>query len=270
MRRASPCALVVALVSASCGGSPGGPAPTAAAMPEPTPVAPGIPPAGSAAEPASPPAATAAPVAAAPSAPAPEPPPIKPGTSVLHVGDSFVLSGFAQALKTRMKPLGVRYEVKSEQSSYTVTWASKMDELVANTQPHLVIVTLGANEVANTDPPAHAPAIRRIVKAIGNRPCVWVLPPRWRKDTGIFDVIRDNSAPCRFFDTDVHVKDPIARRGDKIHPTPEGGETWAAGFWTWLMAERAPASEAPNPWLLKAPPSDERAPKPVAALGLVR
>jgi hypothetical protein len=186
---------------------------------------------------------------------------------VLHVGDSFVLAGFAQALKTRMKPLGVRYEVRSEQSSYTVTWAAKMDELVANTQPHLVIVTLGANEVANTDPPAHAPAIRRIVKAIGNRPCVWVLPPRWRKDTGIFDVIRDNSAPCRFFDTDVHVKEPIARRGDKIHPTPEGGETWAAGFWGWLMAERAPAGASDNPWTLKPSAPDERAPRPVAAGG---
>ncbi|MEJ7732977.1 MAG: hypothetical protein WKG00_27745 [Polyangiaceae bacterium] len=181
------------------------------------------------------------------------------------MGDSFVLAGFAQALKTRMKPLGVRYEVRSEQSSYTVTWASKMDELVANTQPHLVIVTLGANEVANTDPPAHAPAIRRIVKAIGNRPCVWVLPPRWRKDTGIFDVIRDNSAPCRFFDTDAHVKEPIARRGDKIHPTPEGGETWAAGFWGWLMAERAPAGGSDNPWTLKPAAPDERAPRPLAA-----
>lgn len=262
MRSAIALLSALVLAAAACGGPPPGAAPTAAAMPEPAGAsAPAVTATPEPASPVAPPTASSA----APAAPEPEPPPIKAGTSVLHIGDSFVLAGFAQALKARMKPLGVRYEVRSEQSSYTVTWASKMDQLVANTQPHLVIVTLGANEVANTDPPAHAPAIRRIVKAIGNRPCVWVLPPRWRKDTGIFDVIRDNSAPCRFFDTDVHVKEPIARRGDKIHPTPEGGETWAAGFWAWLMAERAPAGSSDNPWTLKPPAPDERTPRPAAA-----
>src|SRR5262245_18599823 len=49
--------------------------------------------------------------------------PIPPNTAVLHIGDSFVLAGFSQALKPRMKAIGARYEVRSEQSSYTVTWA---------------------------------------------------------------------------------------------------------------------------------------------------
>src|SRR5262249_5473361 len=154
-------------------------------------------------------------------------PPIPPNTAVLHIGDSFALAGFAQALRPRMKALGVRYEVKSEQASYTTTWASKMELLVANFQPDLVIITLGANEVSNTDPPAHAYAVRRIVKGIAGRPCVWVAPPLWRKDTGILDVIRENSAPCRFFDTDAIVTTPIAKQRDKIHPNAEGGATWA-------------------------------------------
>src|SRR5262249_24881388 len=110
--------------------------------------------------------------------------PIPPNTAVLHIGDSFALAGFAQALRPPMKALGVRFEVKSEQASYTTPWAGKMELLVANFRPDLVIITLGANEVANTDPPAHAYAVRRIVKSIGGRPCVWVAPPLWRKDTG--------------------------------------------------------------------------------------
>ncbi|MEZ4311005.1 MAG: SGNH/GDSL hydrolase family protein [Polyangiaceae bacterium] len=202
----------------------------------------------------------------APPLPPPQPPPIPPNTAVLHIGDSFLLAGFAQALKPRMKELGVRYEVKSEQSSFTVTWAPKMELTVANTQPDLVIINLGANEMSNTDPPAHAPAVRRIVKSIGDRPCVWVSPPSWRKDTGILDVIRENSAPCRFFDSDEHVKEPIPRQSDKIHPNAEGGAIWAAAFWKWLQEQRAPAepvvegAKKPSPWKLKpAPPEEHQA-----------
>ncbi|MBK8259108.1 MAG: SGNH/GDSL hydrolase family protein [Polyangiaceae bacterium] len=186
---------------------------------------------------------------------------------MLNIGDSFLLAGFAQALKPKMKELGVRYEVKSEQSSFTVTWAAKMELTVANTQPDLVIINLGANEMSNTDPPAHAPAIRRIVKAIGGRPCVWVSPPSWHKDTGILDVIRENSAPCRFFDSDELVKQPIPRQSDKIHPNPEGGALWADTFWKWLQEQRAPqvavpeGTKPPSPWTLKPSPPEEHQPK---------
>jgi hypothetical protein len=192
-------------------------------------------------------------VAPPPATPA-EPPAIPPGTAVLHIGDSFALAGFAKALKPRMKALGVRYEVRAETSSFTTTWSGKIELLVANTQPDLVIINLGANEVANIDPAAHAPAVRHIVSAIGGRPCVWVSPPSWRKDTGIGDVIRKNSAPCRYFDSDKLVTAPIARQGDHIHPTDEGGAVWADAFWSWLQAERAPvdpAADKSSPWRLK-------------------
>jgi lysophospholipase L1-like esterase len=164
-----------------------------------------------------------------------------------------------------MKALGVRYEVRAETSSFTTTWSAKMDRLVADTQPDLVIINLGANEMSNVDPPAHAPAVRHIVQAIGSRPCVWVSPPSWRKDTGITNVIRENAAPCRFFDSDQLVTQPIPRQGDKIHPNEKGGAIWADAFWTWLEGERAPADAAsrsgrPSPWRLKpAPPEEHQA-----------
>jgi hypothetical protein len=192
------------------------------------------------------------------------PPAIPPGTVVLHIGDSFALAGFAKALKPKMKALGVRYEVRAETSSFTTTWSGKIELLVANTQPDLVIINLGANEVANVDPPAHAPAVRHIVAAIAGRPCVWVSAPSWRKDTGIGDVIRQNSAPCRYFDSDKLVAQPIARQGDHIHPTDEGGAVWADAFWSWLQSERAPEGAAAtgklSPWRLKPPAADEHMP----------
>jgi hypothetical protein len=210
-------------------------------------------------------AETAAPSAAptVPPAPpeAPKPLPVPPSTAVLHIGDSFVHAGFSQALKPKLQAIKARYEVKSEQSSYTVTWAAKMERLVADTQPDLVIINLGANEVANTDPKTHAPAVRRISQAIGGRPCVWVTAPSWRKDTGILNVIRANARPCRVFDSDLLVKERIARQSDKIHPTPDGGAVWAGAFWAWLEAERvyvAP-SEKKSPWSLRPAPEAEYA-----------
>ena len=45
-----------------------------------------------------------------------------------------------------------------------------------------VLINIGANKIANIDPPAHGGAVRRIVKYIGGRPCVWIFPPLWRKE----------------------------------------------------------------------------------------
>nr|AYM54538.1 hypothetical protein [Racemicystis crocea] len=214
-------------------------------------------------------AATAAPAMA-------EPPPIPPNTAVLHVGDSFTNAGFSQALRPKMHALGVRYEVRAEDSSYTTSWASKLGKLVADIQPDLVIISLGANEVENTEPVTHAPAVRRIVRAIGGRPCVWVSPPLWRKDTGITEVIRENSAPCRFFDSDAIVTQAIPRQRDHIHPNKEGGAIWAEAFWAWLERERAPRSAADDaappsrPWALKPAPPAEHAPKRAAGDASVR
>ena len=273
MQRTAGLALLGACAAGGCGGAAPATATAAssppALMPEPSaPAAPAS--SGSDAVPGGAPAAHAAspeppaPGASSVAKAAPTPPPIPPNTAVLHIGDSFVLAGFAQALKPRMKELGVRYQVKSEQSSYTVTWAAKLERLVADTQPDLVIITLGANEVTNTDPPAHAPAVRRIVKIIGQRPCVWVSPPLWRKDTGIIDVIRENTAPCRYFDSDALVPQPIPRQSDKIHPSRAGGAIWAAAVWAWLEKERAasgvadPARTPPaRPWALGPAPADE-------------
>lgn len=255
--------VVAGLVGA--GGCAAAPEPRPGPRPDPPssadPVVPSAP-APSAAAPVAPPSASAVADAPPPPPPAPAaaPPPIPKGTAVLLIGDSFALAGFSKALKPRMVALGARYEVRAETSSFTTTWSSKIDRLVSDTQPDLVIINLGANEVANTDPPAHAPAVRKIVKAIGDRPCVWVAPPLWRKDTGITEVIRENSAPCRFYDSTALVTKPIPRQGDHIHPNDEGGAIWADAFWSWLNEQREAASPPEGklrPWRLRAAPADE-------------
>jgi hypothetical protein len=200
-------------------------------------------------------------------------PPLPPNTVVLHVGDSFLLANFSQTLRPKMKELGASYQVKSEQASYTSTWAGRLQKFIGEYNPDLVIINLGANEVTLTDPPARAPAVEKLIKIVGARPCVWVLPPLWRKDTGFMDIIRTHSSPCRLFDSDALVG-PISRQHDGAHPDDKGGALWADTFFKWLLAQRAPAPKPDeplppgsghhpvNPWRLKPSPSAEHQPRP--------
>ena len=205
--------------------------------------------------------------------------PIEPRTVVLNIGDSFLMAGFSQALRPKMKNVGALYEVRSEQASYTTSWHLKLAKLVGDYHPDLVIINLGANEVTLTDPAARADAVARLIKIVGDRPCVWVAPPLWRKDTGIIDVIRKSITPCRFFDSDALVKQPISRQADAIHPDGPGGALWAEVFWKWLLEERAPAPlpgeklpggsgrHAVNPWRLKPAGQTPKTPEKTASSG---
>lgn len=177
---------------------------------------------------------------------------------VLHIGDSFVHSGLTQRLREHLKPLGVRYEVRAEHSTNSLDWAKRMPEIVASTQPDLVIVTLGGNEIGSKHLDVQGRAVERIVKTIGDRPCVWTTPPLWMEESGVFDAIQQHLAPCRFFETDVEVGKFIPRRDDKIHPTMEGGAMWADKLFAYLERERTTGQK---PWSLRDAPSVERTPK---------
>lgn len=170
----------------------------------------------------------------------------------------MVHAGFAQALGPHVKALGARYEVRGEQSTFTSTWAGRMELLVANNQPDLVVISLGSNEVRVPAPETHAAWVKRMVKFIGKRPCVWVTPPMWTRETGIIDVIQKNVAPCRFFETDKHIKAPLARQKDGVHPSEAGGAAWAEAFWEWLGEERTGEGA---PWAMRPAPPEEYTPE---------
>lgn len=247
------------LACAGCGGANEAPRPAEALAPvsaaQPAAAAPSVTATSVSAETASlaPPTESAVPAAPPPAAP----PPLPKGTVVLHVGDSFVHSGLTQGLRPKLEALGVRYDVHAEKSTNSLDWAKRVPGLVASTQPDLVIITLGGNEIASQHLDVEARAVKRIVASIGDRPCVWTTPPLWREESGVFDTIQASLAPCRFFETDVVVGKFIPRRDDKIHPTPEGGAMWADALYDWLVAER---TGSPKPWSMREAPADERSP----------
>jgi hypothetical protein len=166
---------------------------------------------------------------------------------VLHVGDSFVGSGFAQGLKPRFEALGARYVSISQTSGYTTTLPRQigLEEKMKNLKPALVILTIGANEMAMPVPEDHAHAARNLTRIISQASCIWALPPRWTdKETGFRKIMEREAPPCRVHDPE-EIAAQIPRLADKIHPTLKGGQLWADHFWAWMTRDKP---EGWKPW----------------------
>lgn len=180
--------------------------------------------------------------------PLPEPPPLPEGTVVLHIGDSMA-GALGVALNAELKQHNVRGMLRFKVASYIPGWAGGLELPLHLSQlkPDLVLITLGTNEVKMPDPTQRAPLVRKIVKMIGDRPCVWIAPPVWTVEKGLYQVIRDNLAPCRYMDTEL-VYPEMPRLNDKIHPTIGARKEWAKRVVAWLLQERRPTEG--KPWAL--------------------
>jgi acyl-CoA thioesterase-1 len=164
---------------------------------------------------------------------------------VLHVGDSMVggRGGLTKALGARFRELGASVRSDSWDRVGIERYArdQRLGTLVRETEPDLVIVTLGTNDVFVPHPEALAAHVKSIVRTIGATPltgdggrrraCYWLGPPTWKGDTGIVQVIRESCAPCVFFDSS-HLT--LERVHDGIHLTDAGGEAWAQAFWAFF------------------------------------
>jgi len=225
----------------------------------PPPVTPAAPPVTPAAPPAdstapAPVTAEAAPAASAPpSAPtAPAVSELPKGSRVLQVGDSFA-AALGVELGKLLKESGVRTSLETKTPSYIGDWAfgPVLKKAIADYNPDLVLITLGANEVEISVPEQRVGPVQRLVKSLGDRPCVWILPPLWKQDTGVMQVIKDNARPCQVLDSSALVPD-LPRGRDHIHPSTEGRVRWASAVFGWLKQAREPAG--PRPWSLRGGP----------------
>lgn len=244
--------LLSVVLLAACGAPPAANAPaassaeppaTTASTPAPLASAP-LPPTDGETKPSSTP--PAAPVAAAPES-APEP--LPKGTRVLQIGDSFA-AALGGELAKLFKEAGVRSTLEYKTASYIPNWSYEGDvpRFVANYQPDLVLITLGANEIEIPKPEERIKPIKHLVGTLGGRPCVWIAPPLWKPDTGLLQVIRDNVAPCRYLDSNALLHD-LPRGRDKIHPSAEGRQIWAKIVFDWLTKERVGTPK--QPWALR-------------------
>jgi acyl-CoA thioesterase-1 len=145
--------------------------------------------------------------------------------------------GLTRALERRFSAEGAKFvhDYKVSESIVSFDHSPKLKSLIEKNRPDIVIITLGTNDVFVPYPASLAGNVRNIVKRVGAAECYWMGPPTWKPDTGIVQVLKDNVAPCKFFDSS-NLK--LQRGGDGIHPTDRGGAEWATSFWTYF---RTPA-----------------------------
>ena len=167
------------------------------------------------------------------------------GKTILHVGDSMVGGnwGLTRALDQRFSAEGAKFirDYKVSESIVSYDHSPKLKGLIEKHRPDIVIITLGTNDVFVPYPASMVGNVQNIVKRVGSRECYWMGPPTWKPDTGIVQVLKDNVAPCKFFDSS-NLK--LQRGGDGIHPTDRGGADWATSFWTYFRGTGAAPSPA--------------------------
>jgi lysophospholipase L1-like esterase len=191
---------------------------------------------------AAPNAADAAPL------PGSEPLPLPAGTTVLHIGDSMA-GALGIELNHELGKHDVKGILRFRTASYIPGWAwgKELPLYLAQVQPDLVIITLGTNEVKIPDATQRIGLIKKLIARLDGRPCVWIAPPVWAPEKALYQVIRDNIAPCRYMDTEVVYPD-MPRLKDKIHPTIPARKIWAERVVQWLKKERRPTAD--RPWAL--------------------
>ena len=153
--------------------------------------------------------------------------------------------GLTKALEARFTAEGAKLvrEYKVSESLVSFDKSPRLKELLAQHKPDIVVITLGTNDALVPHPEAYAANVRSIAKRVGARESYWMGPPLWKADTGIVAMLRDNVAPCRFFDGS---KLELQRRSDGIHPTDKGGADWAAAFWSHFTSVRAETVSDPR------------------------
>jgi lysophospholipase L1-like esterase len=174
------------------------------------------------------------------------------GMQVLHIGDSFA-AVLGRPLNRELARRGVRGFLEYQTGTYIATWASAkpIKRYIQRYKPDLVLITLGANELDVARPERRARLVRKLVRSLGQRPCVWIAPPLWNgAKSEVLRVIEDNCAPCSYLDSTALVPD-LERRNDAIHPSPEGGARWAGAVIAWL--EEHPQVPTERRWVQLEP-----------------
>ena len=173
-------------------------------------------------------------------------------TLVLHVGDSFA-GALGIPLGRIFEDNGIHSVLKNKDASYLtdLAWDGELQLAISKYQPDLVLITVGANELGIAEPEKRASTIKRILKTIGDRPCLWVGIPLWKgPQNGLMSVIEKNAGQCVYWNTSELIDvEAMPRIQDGIHPTLSARQAWAAQVFDWLRSHREPNEE--QAWALK-------------------
>ena len=161
--------------------------------------------------------------------------PLHPDTtirSVLVFGDSMThhlsMSIAKYGTKNNYHVTGVSWE-----SSSIPGWAysGKIKEYIKLSKPDFIIVSLGSNEMELKSFERRIPDIQNLVEQLDTIPYVWVGPPLWKEDKGVYSMLEKSLPAGRLFRTEGI---DIERGPDHIHPTKRGADVWADTLMNWI------------------------------------
>lgn len=141
-----------------------------------------------------------------------------------------------------------KYGSKNNYQVTSVTWVSssimkwsktdKINKYMEMVKPDFVIISLGANDVSLRDFDKKIPEINKIIEQLGSVPFIWVGPPMWKKDKGLYAMLEKSIGEGKVFHIEEDFKIPRAR--DHIHPTQKGAQIWADSLMRWIKLSNLP------------------------------
>lgn len=163
-----------------------------------------------------------------------KPVPVDTATQVvLFAGDSMT-EGLYQRMAAWCSASGHTMYAVIWYSSTTERWANSklLKKYIDELHPSFIFFSCGGNELFITDiKDKRTPFVKEIVKEMGNTPFLWIGPPNWKADTGINDMIAENTPEGSFFLTNGM---KFNRKKDGAHPTLESSTVWVDSIVRWM------------------------------------
>lgn len=158
--------------------------------------------------------------------------------SVLVFGDSMThhlaMSIAKYGTKNNYKVTGVTWE-----SSSIPGWkgSGKIGKYLDMSKPDFVIISLGSNEMELKNFERRIPDVENIVEQLDGIPFIWVGPPLWKEDKGVYPMLEKGVPKGQLFKIETL---DIERGPDKVHPTRKGADEWADTLMRWIRKSSHP------------------------------
>jgi hypothetical protein len=112
--------------------------------------------------------------------------------------------------------------------------SKRLQSYASKFKPTYVMIVLGSNELFVPNSPVREKYIRELITQAEPAKVVWIGPPNWKPDKGIYDQLIEVLGEKRVF---VSKKLAFERQKDGIHPTFKSSRYWTEAISEWIMDE---------------------------------
>jgi len=154
---------------------------------------------------------------------------------ILLIGDSMT-EGIMRAMND--------YCQANHHQLFSVVWTSssihgwcksgRLKSFVERFSPTYVIIILGSNELFVPNSPARENSIKELLAQAEPAKIVWIGPPNWKPDKGIYSQLLEVLGERRVF---LSKNLSFERQKDGIHPTYKSSRYWTEAISEWIMSE---------------------------------